>query len=266
MPISVEDRGFTLGDGVFDTALALNGTMFARASHVERLLAAARSIGIAVEPAAVEAAIDAALTPEPTIVRTTISRGVAARGLWPAAAGEPTLIVTTAPWSPALLGAPARLVTATGRRNERSPTANLKTLGYLDHILAAREAAEAGGDDALLLNTSGRVACTTIANVFALFGGRLVTPPLSEGCLPGIVRGLVLEMAPQLGLTIEGRPLEAAELGDADAMFLTNSVRLIRPVTALDGRALAVRGAVIVDIETRLRADLVAACGSVTGA
>ncbi|WP_425107148.1 aminotransferase class IV [Ancylobacter sp.] len=236
--VSIEDRGFTLGDGVFDTALALDGAVFARARHVGRLVAAAQRIGIVLEAAAVEAALDAALTAEPTILRTTVTRGTAARGLWPTSAGAPTVVVTRAPWSPALLGQPARLITATGRRNEFSPTANLKTLGYLDHILAAREAAAAGVDDALLLNTRGRVACTTIANVFALIAGRLVTPALREGCLPGIMRALVIEAAPRLGLAVEERPLAPAALTGADAVFLTNSVRFLRPVTALDGVAL----------------------------
>lgn len=237
--ISAEDRGFTLGDGVFDTALALNGRVFARGRHVDRLFDAARTLGIAVERARIEDALDAALTSAPSILRTTLTRGVAhARGLWPASMGEPTVLVTTSPWSPTLLGQPARLVTATGRRNEFSPTANLKTLNYLDHILAAREAAAAGVDDALILNTQGRVACSTIANVFALIDGTLITPPLSEGCLPGIMRALVIEMAPALGFAVGERPLLPAELITAEAAFLTNSVRFLRPVTALDGREL----------------------------
>ena len=237
--ISVEDRGFTLGDGVFDTAVALNGIVLERERHIGRLLAAAHSLGIAALRARVEAAIDDAVTPEPAIVRTTVTRGCAARGLWPLSAGEPTLVVTTSPWSPALLGQPARLVTAAGRRNEFSPTANLKTLGYLDHILAAREAAAAGVDDALILNTQGRVACTTIANVFALTGGTLRTPPLSEGCLPGVMRARVMEIAPQLGLAAEERTLAPGDLKGADAVFLTNSVRFLRPATELDGTPLA---------------------------
>ncbi|WP_428030582.1 aminotransferase class IV [Ancylobacter sp.] len=245
--ISIDDRGFTLGDGVFDTALALGGEVFARARHVARLVAAAQRIGIAIEAAAIEAALDAALTPAPTILRTTLTRGTAARGLWPASAGAPTLVVSATPWSPALLGQPARLVTANGRRNEFSPTANLKTLGYLDHILAAREAALAGVDDALILNTQGRIACTTIANLFALIGGRLITPSLKEGCLPGIMRALVIEAAPALGLSVEERPLAPQALAGADAVFLTNSVRFVRPVRSLDG-ALLGDGAALVNM------------------
>ncbi|QIB35380.1 aminotransferase class IV [Ancylobacter pratisalsi] len=237
--ISTQDRGFTLGDGLFDTALALGGQMLARQRHVARLLDAAHAIGIALDPARLDAALDAALTPEPAILRTTVTRGPAGRGLWPAQAGEPTLLVTTAPWTASLMGQPARLITATGRRNAFSPSANLKTLGYLDHILAAREAAMAGADDALILNTDGRVACSTIANVFVLIAGRLITPCLSEGCLPGIMRALVIEVAPALGLAIEERPVVPEALFGADMVLLTNSVRFLRPVTALDGTELA---------------------------
>ncbi|QFR32766.1 aminotransferase class IV [Ancylobacter sp. TS-1] len=258
--VSIEDRGFTLGDGVFDTALALNGTVFARARHLDRLMAAGEAIGIAAERARIEKAIDAALKPAPTILRTTLTRGSAARGLWPTSTGTPTVVVTTTPWSPALLGQPARLVTASGRRNEFSPTANLKTLGYLDHILAAREAASAGVDDALILNTQGRVACTTIANLFVLIAGRLITPSLGEGCLPGIMRALVIEAAPALGLAVEERPLSPAALIGADAVFLTNSVRFIRPVRSVNGALLARDGAVDALMEA-LAAQVARECG-----
>lgn len=259
--ISSEDRGFTLGDGVFDTALALGGTLFARARHVGRLADAARQIGIPVEPARIDAALGDALTAEPAIIRTTLTRGKAARGLWPASAGEPTLVVATTPWSRSLLGQPARLVTATGRRNEFSPTANLKTLGYLDHILAAREAAAAGVDDTLILNTQGRVACTTIANVFVLIAGRLITPSLAEGCLPGIVRALVIEAAPALGLAVEERPLAPEALAGADAVFLTNSVRFLRPVRSLDGALIAQDGRTVDALMEVLAAQVTRDCG-----
>jgi branched-chain amino acid aminotransferase len=261
--VSVEDRGFTLGDGVFDTALALNGVMFARNAHLDRLCLAAGTIGIKAERRSIEAAIDAALTPEPSILRTTVTRGTAARGLWPAQAGEPTIIVTSAPWSPALLGQPLRLITATVPRNERSPVSNLKALGYLDHILAAREAAEHGVDDALILNAGGRVACTTIANVFTLKDGRLATPPLREGCLPGIIRALMLELAPALGLVVDETPLRPGDLREADAVFATNSVRFIRRVTALDGIALPERADdVLEQLEAVLFAQVKADCGT----
>lgn len=264
--VSIEDRGFTLGDGVFDTALALGGVMFARERHVSRLEAMAGAIGIG-EPASlrsgIEAAIDTVMGPEPAIVRTTVTRGITARGLWPGQTSAPTILATRAPWSSALLGQPLALITATAPRNERAPTSHLKALGYLDNILAAREAAERGADDALMLNTGGRIACTTIANLFVLTDGRLATPPLREGCLPGIIRALVLEMAPGLGLMVDEAPLRAADLRDADAVFATNSLRLIRRVASLDGIVLPERGnETLAALELELLARMEAECGA----
>lgn len=271
--VSAEDRGFTLGDGVFDTALAINGVIFARERHVTRLVEAANAIGIAVQETAVQSALDVALevarkpvdatlfATKCDILRTTVTRGTAARGLWPASVGEPTIVVTVTHWNNSLLGQPAKLVIASAPRNERSLTANLKTLGYLDHILAAREAAMKGADDALILNIQGRVACTTISNVFSLKGNRLATPPLREGCLPGIIRALVLEIAPTLGLEIAESPVLLGELIAADAVFLTNSVRFIRRAISLDGINLPSRNDGIAKLEDALLARVKAECG-----
>jgi len=271
--VSIEDRGFTLGDGVFDTALAVNGVIFAREQHVTRLIEAANAIGIAVQESAVQFALDSALesarnrheTTLPaalcSILRTTVTRGTAARGLWPASSGEPTVVVTSTPWNSSLLGQPARLVIASAPRNERALTANLKTLGYLDHILAAREASLKGADDALILNTQGRVACSTIANIFILKGNRLTTPPLSEGCLPGIIRALVLEIAPEIGLDVAESPVLLGELIAADAVFLTNSVRFIRRAISLDSIILPSRGDGISRLPDALLACVKAECG-----
>lgn len=240
--IGAMDRGFQLGDGVFDTLVARQGVPTARGRHVGRLVRAAEAIGIAADRAAIEAAIAevlAELAGRDAIIRTTLTRGQGARGLWPAEPPRPTIVVTAQPWSPALAGQPARLVIASTPRNEHSMLSRIKSLAYLDNILAAREAAAAGTDDALILNMQGRVACTTIANLFALKGDRLLTPPASEGCLDGVMRGLVLDHAGALGLTVEETAIAPADLLAADAVFATNSVRFARPVTAIAGRPLA---------------------------
>jgi branched-chain amino acid aminotransferase len=238
------DRGLLLGDGVFDTLVAFRGVPFAGARHLERLIAHAAAIGIALDPDRVRAGwsavLDAAET-EHSIVRTTVTRGVTGRGLWPASQPAPTIVVSATPWSADIVSRPVRLATSTIRRNAESPTSRLKAIGYLDNILAAREAAEKGADDALLLNHSGQIACTTIANVFAVAGDSLVTPPAADGVMPGIVRALVLEAASAAGLKSEERSLSAADLVAADHVFLTNSVRLLSPALSLDGRPLAAR-------------------------
>ena len=109
--------------------------------------------------------------PSHVILRTTVTRGVTARGLWPEVDLTPTVMVSATPWNRSLMGKPVRLVTsATSTQSGVARAASLKSLGYLDNILAAREAAAKDADDALFLNASGKVACTTIANVFALHG------------------------------------------------------------------------------------------------
>ena len=101
--------------------------------------------------------------------------------------------------------------------------------------MAFDEARTAGADDALMLNVAGRVGSTAMANLFAILGDELVTPPLSEGVLPGIIRAAALELAPTVGLEPVERPLTVDELMRADAAFATNSVRLVMQVKAVDG-------------------------------
>lgn len=233
------DRGFLLGDGVFDTLVAFNGVPVEGERHLARLVGQAAKIAIAVDGAQVRHQWREALamTPnEASIVRTTLSRGSSDRGLWPETRATPTIAVRIAPWSPSLVRGAVSLVTGTIRRNEHAPTSQLKSLSYLDNVLAAREASEQGADDALLLNTAGAVACTTIANVFAVRGSQLLTPPPGDGVLAGIMRGLVLELAPAAGLDPVERSILPADLASADFAFVTNSVRLLRPVASLDGR------------------------------
>lgn len=242
-PIDPLDRGFLLGDGVFDTMAAADGRALLRDRHLDRLEAAAGAIGIPFDRAAVLGAINAAIADGgrgDLVIRTSLSRGVAPRGLWPAGPLSPTLLVTARPWDRTIAGQPARLATATSPRNERSVLSRIKSLSYLDNILAARDAADAGADDALVLNLAGRVAGSTIANLFALRGRMLATPPVSEGCLPGILRGLVIEEATSLGLEAVEAALAPGDLAAADGVFLTNSLRILRPVTAIDGSAIPV--------------------------
>ena len=235
-----EDRGYLLGDGVFDTLVAFNGKPVEGERHLARLIAQAAEIGITVDEAEIrndwQEVLFGAADMVTCILRTTITRGRSGRGLWPSTASAPTRSVSATPWKPDLARNAVSLVTSSVRRNESAPTSRLKSLSYLDNILAAREATERGADDALLLNTKGAVACATIANVFALNGTRLATPPLSDGVLAGTMRALVLELAPTVGLTVEERTLSPAGFADADLRFVTNSVRFLRPVSSLDGR------------------------------
>lgn len=235
LAIDPGDRGLLLGDGIFETIAVFNGKPVWLTEHLDRMIAAARTLGIPADRGNIEGAIGETLRATPHrhgILRITLTRGAGVRGL--AADGStPSLLVTLAPWIKGMLFAPTTLVTATIRRNETSPASRLKTLSYIDNILAAREAAAARCDDALLLNTQGRVAATTIANIFLLKDGRLATPPLTTGILPGIARLKLLTLT-----QAEERELAPAELHEAEAVFLTNSLRLVRPIHTLDGHKL----------------------------
>jgi branched-chain amino acid aminotransferase len=242
-PISLDpsDRGLLLGDGVFETLAVFNGKPAYLKAHLDRLEQGAKTLAIAVSREVIEngaAELLAGHRGENGILRLTVTRGPAPRGL-AASSPHPTVLITLSPWPKGALHAPVRLVTSSLRRNEHSPASRLKTLSYVDNILAAREASLAGADDALLLNTAGRIACSTISNLFAIRGSTLVTPPVTEGVLPGIIRARLLTLAGKIGLDAQEVPLNAAELLAADGGFLTNSLRLIRPVAAVDGETLS---------------------------
>ncbi|KQO70594.1 aminotransferase class IV [Methylobacterium sp. Leaf88] len=245
VPFDLGDRGLTLGDGVFDTALARQGRILFEAAHVDRLAAATATLGFPVAPERIAEAMrelaEAAGRVHPlAAIRTTVTRGSGPRGLGPPAAPRPVLWASAAPVGDALAFAPLTLHPTEIRRNETSPAASLKTLGYLDAVLAAGAARAAGFDEALFRNTRGHVACAGTANLFAVVDATLVTPPLSDGVLPGILRGEVLSgCASRLGLPAAERSVGLEALLRADAVFVTNSLRGLAPVTAIGETAFA---------------------------
>ncbi len=233
--VSAEDRGFLLGDGVFDTLAVHDGIPKFLNAHIARLVRHANSIGIVVDPAVIGTAIEKSVRDfngQDGVLRTTVTRGVAARGLWPDSVGTPTINCLVSQLDRALIGAPVTMIVNSFARNETSPLSCIKSLGYLDHILAAREARMAGADDALFLNTKGALTCSTIGNVFILEGNNLLTPPLEDGVLDGIIRAALFENPP-LGLTVIEQTLTLKRAMAADAMMITNSIRLARPVIRL---------------------------------
>lgn len=235
--IDPADRGFLLGDGVFETVRARAGSALHLPRHLARLRGGADVLGI--EPVWNDAQIDEAVGAVLALcenadaaVRITLSRGPAARGVLPVQASRPTLLIAASPLpQPA---PPARLVIARStRRNEASPLSRIKSLNYLDSIIARREAAARDADDAILLDSRGRVAEATAATVFAVRNGTIETPPVSDGALPGIFRERLIES----GLARE-RTILPADLLRADTVFLGNSLG-IRLVIALDGQPIA---------------------------
>jgi branched-chain amino acid aminotransferase len=235
--ISAFDRGLTLGDGIFETIAVTNGVPLLRFEHLQRMAAAAATLGIPFPEDDIDNAIDA-LTHRAgghNVLRLTLTRGEATRGLG-SSGKSPTLIGTLQSFDSDLRFKPATLITSSIRRNEHSPAAGLKTTSYIDNILAAREAETTKADDAVMLNSKGNIACTTIANVFLVVENVLITPPLTDGVLPGIMRSAVVSSAKRLNIAVQEMSITPTDAKSADAMFLTNSLRFIRPATRYDDR------------------------------
>jgi branched-chain amino acid aminotransferase len=242
LPLDPRDRGFLLGDGVFETVAVINHKPLWLDEHVQRMAYSAAGLGIAFNAEGTFTGLTEVLEKSEAqceVLRITLSRGKAARGL----AGDgtsPNLLVTLDEFAAKNFFQPCRLKVSQVRRNEFAPSSRLKTLSYIDGIAAAREVA-ADADDALMLNTSSHVASATVANIFVLQGDELITPSLDQGVLPGIARHILLGHAKKLGLEPVERAVPLEDLVRADAVFLCNSLRFIRPVTTLNGEPLGKR-------------------------
>lgn len=258
--ISVADRGFQLGDGIFETLRAKGGRCTELAEHVERLRASARGLAIDL-PGDVDARLAAGIAglleaeglsgPEgDASVRITVSRGVwASRGLLPPPDVRLTPTIAIQAWPverprPEHLRHGLSLVTSRVRRDPQSPVVALKTTSRADYVFARLEARAAGADDALFLTVTGHLSETTSANIFlvrtAADGAlELATPALGCAILAGTTRSWLLGWAAGAGL----RPVEGwltpDELAGAQEAFVSSSVAGVLPVTRVDGRPIA---------------------------
>ena len=238
--IDPADRGFLLADGLFETLRVYGGKPFRLDAHLTRLAAGAGEIGIPAPPAAeIEAAVSATLHANDLVagtIRITLTRGAGPRGLLPPAEVKATLMIAAHPLPPLPGALSARVVAI--RRNEHSPLPRLKSLAYLDNILALREAAAAGCDEAILLNTAGRISGGSRSNLFLVLDGILITPPPSEGLLAGIARQTVLDLAAAEDIPFREAALTPNELAWASEAFVTNSLLEVMPLTRIQDRAL----------------------------
>ncbi len=240
MTLDPDDRGFLLGDGLFETLLWSRAALSRFEAHVARLTAGCAALGLPapardeLERAALAAIERAGLQGARAAVRLTWTAGAGGRGLDRPDEPRPRLFAAAHP-APRPMG-PARLAVVGVRRNEGSPASRLKTLAYLDNILARRAARLAGADEAVMLNNRGEVACAAAANLFWFDGEVLATPALACGALDGITRRAVLAAARALGLETREVRATMADLARASGLFLTNSLIGLQPAAALDGR------------------------------
>ena len=235
--ISALDAGVLLGAGLFETLRTYAGKPFRLGAHLARLRASGEFFRIFVREtdaeitATVARLLEANGVPDAR-VRLTATRGPLADAV-DDEAPPATLIITAGPMTPypaELYEKGATVVVSDIRVSPDDPTVYHKTTGYLRNLLALRDAHRARATEALIFNTKGRLAEGSLSNVFVVSGGRLLTPPVEEGLLAGITRAAVLELAAEVGVPAEQRPLAVRDCLDADEMFLTNSIMELLPV------------------------------------
>jgi len=243
--VPVFDHGLLYGDGLFEAMRINNRRVFRMERHLARLSAGAKALGIelpgglaGMQKIVLETAREHA---EPdAYVRLIVTRGDGGLGVDPRSCPHPRVICIVgaiALYPADKLKAGIDLVTVSVRR----PTADsldprVKSLNYLSSVLSRREANLRHADEALVLNDSGLVAEASVANVFAVLGGELVTPPATQGALEGITRGALLDLARELGISAAERPLGRFDLFAADEVFLSGTAARVVPVATLDGQ------------------------------
>ena len=243
--VSVFDRSFLYGDGLFETMLVANGKPFRWTQHIERLERGAEFLGIKI-PFTWEALgnfatdlIQRNQMPE-SLLRLTLSRGVGVRGYSPKGADKPTLVMTQHPMGSSGSSTPPRwrAHTASFRLPAREALAQFKTCNKLAQVLARAEAEAAGADEALLLNTEGFVVEGASSNLFWIERGVVCTPTLASGILAGVTREVVRELCTKLGLPYQESSVRPAELTKADAAFLSLSSHGVIELSEIDGAKL----------------------------
>lgn len=245
--VSVLDHGLLYGDGVFEGIRFYRRKPFRLGAHLQRLVDSARAIGLSIPMAAEEIrdAIEqliAEFSDDDGYLRLVVTRGVGPMGVDPSRCNNPQLFIVASTLqliSPERRRAGAAVIIASTRRlGADGLDPRIKSLNYLNHILARMEANHAGADEAILLNGAGRVAEGSADNVFVVKHDALITPPVTEGALDGITRGVVIELARELNIPVREIPIAPYDLYTADECFLTGTGAELIPVREVDGRAM----------------------------
>lgn len=237
--VPVTDRGFLYGDGVFETMRAYGGEIFMLNRHMERLARSAELIGMQLpmdEGGTVEAIMETlrANSLEDAIIRVSVTRGTGPRGIDPTVKTVPTFVIMAwpfSPYDPEFFRMGVELIIAQTRRNTSSSLdPAIKSMNFLNNIMAKGEASRAGAFDALMLNADGYVAECTVSNIFFVKDGVVHTPSLTTGILAGVTREHVLFLARGTRHPVDEGIYTPAELMEADEVFLTGTSIEVLPV------------------------------------
>jgi branched-chain amino acid aminotransferase len=241
--ISPFDHGLLTGDGVFETLRVYRGEPYCWRRRYERLARSASGMGLAIPPsealrrAALEVIDANGLTD--ARLRITLTGGPSPLG---SERGRvtPTLILAASELPPPGPNTPVQVVTVPWPRNERGALTGLKTISYGENVRALAVAKEAGADEAIFANTRGELCEGTGTNVFVVTAGVLRTPPEESGCLIGVTRALILDLAQRLAIDAEEVTLPLTAVATADEAFISSSTRELQPISAVDGNPLPV--------------------------
>ena len=245
--ISVFDHGLLYGDGIFEGIRAYNGRVFKLKEHVDRLFCSAKSIllNLPMAHADIVAAIVETCRRNKVrdgYIRMVVTRGPGTLGLNPNRCKSPSVIIIAGKiqlYSHELYQQGMEIVTVPTTRNLHSAlNPAIKSLNYLNNVLAKIEANNAGCEEAIMLNAEGFVAECTGDNIFIVKEGQLLTPPLAAGALYGITRRVVMDLAVQAGLKVLECDLTRYDLFNADECFLTGTAAELMPVVKIDGRVI----------------------------
>ncbi len=232
--VSVFDRGFLYGDGVFETIRIYAGKPFMIDEHITRLLNGLKTVRFKKLPSGLKVHSEKVIEANGIgngVLRIEVTRGEASDNV------EPTVVITakeTVPYAEELYTKGFRTIISKVRKDHYSPICNIKSANFQVFLLAKYEAVDAGVDEAILLNHEGFIAEGSVSNVFILKAGRLITPSIESGILPGITRKVVIEIAQKMGLKVEERGILPEELYSADEAFLTNSLMEVMPLVDVD--------------------------------
>lgn len=240
--VSVFDHGFLYGDGVYETMRAYGGAVFMLNRHLERLArsAALIQLHIPLQQRIKDAIYETmqANKVKDAYVRVTVSRGKGPVGLDPALCPAPTLVVIAEefrPYPERLYAEGVKLIIARTRRNlVEALNPKIKSLNFLNNILAKIEAKERGAHEALMLNADGFVSEGTVCNIFFVSGEALCTPSVEMGVLDGITREMVLRIAAKHGMTVQEGKFVPEDLFNATEVFFTNTTSEVMPVSQLE--------------------------------
>jgi branched-chain amino acid aminotransferase len=243
--VSVYDHGLLYGDGVFEGIRVYVGKVFLLEEHVDRLYESARAIRLEIpmSPAAMAEAVRETVAANKLTdgyVRLVVTRGAGTLGLDPRKTADPQVIIiadTIALYPPEMYADGLRLITASTIRNHpQALSARIKSLNYLNNILAKIEGSDAGCVEAVMMNHLGHVAECTGDNIFLVKNGVLSTPSTDSGILEGITRNCVIQLARQAGYEVRETTLVRHDIYVADECFLTGTAAEVIPATSLDGR------------------------------